>query len=61
MRCVVVRQDGVVANIIVADLDDLAPDGCVLHALPGNVLVNPGDLWADRQIIVPEDPIEGEL
>jgi hypothetical protein len=60
MRCAVVREDGLVVNIIIAELTDPAPDGCVLHALPHNVLINPGDLWADRQTIVPDEPVEGE-
>lgn len=48
MRCAVVNGDGVVVNIIVAELTDPAPDGCVLHEIGQNVVVNPGELWADR-------------
>lgn len=55
MRCAVVDGDGVVVNIIVAELTDPAPDGCVLYEMAPNVVTNPGELWADRvEYVAPE-------
>ena len=60
MRCAVVNGGGVVVNTIIAELTDPAPDGCVLHEIEQNVVVNPGELWADRvEYVAPE--IEPEV
>jgi len=57
MKCAVVDVHGVVVNIIIAGLDDPAPQGCRLEPIEANVYCNPGELWEDRLIIEPDEPI----
>lgn len=59
-RCAVVDAAGIVVNIIEAQVTDLAPDGCVLFEIPVNTYTNPGELWADRLVVIPDDPVLGE-
>ncbi len=56
-RCAVVDAAGVVVNIIEAEVTDLAPDGCVLLEISENTFVNPGELWADRVVVIPDPPV----
>lgn len=46
MNCAVCQQsDGLVINIIVADVDDISPDGCVLIQVPEEAQCNLGWYW----------------
>lgn len=58
-RCAVVDAAGIVVNIIEAEVTDLPPDGCVLLEIPPNTFINPGQPWADRVVVIPDDPVVG--
>lgn len=56
MRCAVVNEDNVVENVIVAELDDPAPVGCVLIEITDRC--NPGWIWDGTTFIDPNPPEE---
>lgn len=59
MRCAVVNKDNLVENLIVAELDHLAPFGCVLIEAPDQC--NIGWIWDGYTFINPNPPQEEDV
>lgn len=61
MRCAVVDDQGLVVNVIMADVAmDQPPENCRLYEITPDIWVDIGWAWSDRRLIPPTPLTEGD-